>query len=142
MVLSDVNLLVYAFRNDTARHSAARRWLFETLNGGGSFAVSEFVLSSVVRIVTNPRIFYDASPLETAIQFANAIRNHPRAKVLSAGKRHWQIFVDLCRATEARGNVVPDAYLAALAIEQDIELATADRGFKRFPGLRWTNPLA
>jgi predicted nucleic acid-binding protein len=58
------------------------------------------------------------------------------------GPRHWQIFADLCRATNARGNLVADAYLAALAIEWDSEWVTADGDFGRFPGLRWRRPFA
>jgi len=61
--------------------------------------------------------------------------------VLIPGPRHWEIFARLCRKIGARGNRVPDAFLAALAIESGSEWMTADRGFARFPGLRWRHPL-
>jgi predicted nucleic acid-binding protein len=60
---------------------------------------------------------------------------------IAAGDRHWPIFVDLYRRVGVAGNRVPDAYLAALAIEHGATLATADRGFARYPGRRWEHPL-
>ena len=59
---------------------------------------------------------------------------------MTPGPRHWEIFARLCRESEARGNLVPDAYLAALAIESGCEWVTTDRDFSRFPGLRWKTP--
>lgn len=60
---------------------------------------------------------------------------------MSPGERHWEIFTRLCRSARARGNLVPDAYLAALAIESGTEWITTDRDYARFPGLRWRHPL-
>ena len=91
--------------------------------------------------MTNPRVFREPTPLETAIRFANAIRRSPATITIAPQERHWSLFTDLCRLVEARGNAVPDAYLAALAIESGGTWVTADRGFARFPGLRWSHPL-
>jgi uncharacterized protein len=82
------------------------------------------------------------APIESALAFAEVLRSQPNALTVSAGSRHWGIFERLCRDTGAAGNRVPDAYLAALAIEHGAELVTADRGFARFSGLRWRHPLA
>ncbi len=105
-------------------------------------AVSELVLSGFVRVVTHPRVFDPPDTAEAALAFADAVRSRPGVVLIGPGDRHWAIFANLCRATEARGNLVPDAYLAALAIEAGAEFITADRDFSRFPGLRWRHPLA
>jgi len=93
-------------------------------------------------VVTHPRVFDPPDLVAAALAFADAVRSQPGAIPVTPGDRHWAIFADLCRATEARGNLVPDAYLAALAIESGAEFITADRDFSRFPGLRWRHPLA
>ena len=76
-----------------------------------------------------------------ALEFTSIIRGQPHAEVVSPGGRFWEIFADLCRKADAVGKLVPDAYLAALALERGCELITADRDFRRFPGLRWRHPL-
>lgn len=101
------------------------------------FGLSEAVLSSFLRIVTHPKIFATPAPLEAALRFANDLREQPNCSLLSPGSRHWGIFSRLCRHINAKGNDIPDTYLAALAIETGSELITADRGFARFPELKW-----
>jgi len=81
------------------------------------------------------------APIESALAFAEALRGQPNALPLAPGPRHWGVFERLCRDAGVRGNLVPDAYLAALAIEHGAELVTADRDFERFPGLRWRMPF-
>lgn len=105
-------------------------------------ALSELVLSAIVRVATNPRIFSPPSSPNEAFAFVNALRDAPNTVVLAPGPRHWDIFERLCIDTNARGNLVADAYLAALAIETGSEWITVDRDFSRFPGLRWRHPLA
>jgi toxin-antitoxin system PIN domain toxin len=105
------------------------------------FALADPVLAGFLRIVTHPRVFSPPAPIEKALEFAETVRGEPNAVRLTPGDRHWEIFSRLCRAAGARGNLVPDAYLAALAIENGSELITTDRGFARFPGLRWRHPL-
>ena len=142
MLLIDVNVLVYAFREDAPGHDAYRGWLLETIDSGKPFGVSDIVLSGFLRITTHPRIFKPASPILEALRFAEALRAQPNCVPLAPGSRHWGIFTDLCRSTEPRGNGIPDAFLAALAIEADAEWITADGGFSRFPDLRWRHPLS
>jgi len=103
--------------------------------------MSELVLSGVLRVITNPRAFKKPTPLNTALHFIKQIRELPNCVIVQPGQRHWGIFVDLCKQVKARGNVVPDAYFAALAIESGSEWITADRGFSKFPGLRWRHPF-
>ena len=77
-----------------------------------------------------------------ALAFIKALRDSPEYQPVVPGSHHWDSFSELCLASHARGNLVPDAYLAALAIEGHAELATCDRDFARFPGLRWLNPVS
>ena len=141
-MLCDVNIFVYAYREDAAGHGEYRRWLEETVNQPAAFGVSDLVLSGFFRVVTHPAVFDPPSPWEDARRFAHPIRNRPNAVSVQPGARHWEIFLDLCRAAGAKGNLVPDAYLAALAIESGCEWISADANFSRFPGLKWRHPLA
>ena len=141
MILPDVNVLVYAHRADAPNHTAYRSWLEGILNNQAAYGVSDLVLSGFLRIVTHPRIFHPPSDVPTALQFAAELRTQPNAVHIAPGPNHWEIFTALCRTAGAKGNLVPDAYLAALAIESGSELITTDRGFSRFPGLNWRHPL-
>lgn len=100
------------------------------------------MLSGFVRVATHPRVFAPPAPVDQALAFADALRGQPNAVLLAPGPRHWQIFERLCIESGARGNLIADAYLAALAIETGSEWLTTDRDFSRFPGLRWRHPLA
>ena len=141
MLLIDVNILVYAFREDAPDHTAYRQWLEQVTASESAFGLADIVLSGFLRIVTHPRIFDPPTPVEPALQFVEALRAQPTSVVIAPGPRHWAIFTDLCRHTPARGNLVPDAYLAALAIESGSELASTDRDYARFAGLRWHAPF-
>lgn len=142
MILPDVNVLVYAFWKEAPDHARYRAWILGVLAGDQAYGMSEFVLSGMLRIVTNPRIFTPPEPIEAALSLAEEILRPPTCVRISPGPRHWDIFARLCRETGAKGNAVPDAYLAALAIESGCELITADRGFDRFKGLRSRHPFA
>lgn len=141
MILADVNVLVYAHRRDLPLYDRFSAWLGEEVESGRSFALCDASLTGFLRIVTNGRIFDKPTPLEEALLSLEELREQPGAVHLSPGARHWSIFTELCSAVGARANDIPDAYLAALAIESGSELVTADRGFGRFPGLRWSNPV-
>lgn len=137
----DVNVLVYAHREDAERHGEYRDWLEDARRADEPLGICDHVLSGFLRIVTHPRIFRDPTPLEMAWRFVDTLRSAPAATPLAPGTRHWTIFARLCGETGARGNQVPDAFLAALAIESGATWITVDRGFARFPGLRWAHPL-
>jgi toxin-antitoxin system PIN domain toxin len=142
VILCDVNVLVYAHREDAVDHERYATWLDDALDSEQAYGLSELVLSRFVRIVTNRRMVEVPATIGEALAFANELREQPNAVLLAPGPRHWRIFERLCRDAGATGNLVPDAYLAALAIEHGAELATTDRDFARFPGLRWRHPLA
>lgn len=141
MILPDVNVLVYATHDESSDHLKYKAWLEDIVKSGQTFALCDSVLSGFIRIVTHPRIFAAPTPLVEACHLVNALRSHPQCAVIAPGPRHWDIFMDLCKKTGARGNLVPDAYLAALAMESGSELMSNDRGFARFPGLRWRHPF-
>jgi uncharacterized protein len=142
VILLDVNVIVHAFRDASPEHRAYRDWLVATVGSDEPFGLSELVLSGFVRIATHPRVFDPPAPVAEALAFANALRSQPNAVLVTPGTRHWDIFGRLCAVASAKGNLVADAYLAALAIESGCEWITADRDFSRFPGLRWRHPLA
>ena len=141
MLLADVNIFVYARRRESPGHSRVREWLEQQLGGSQPFGVSELVLSSFVRIVTNRRVYLEPTPIAAALEFCAIILTAPATVPLRPGARHWEIFADLCRTAGARANIVPDAYLAALAIEHGATWVTLDAGFRRFAGLRVESPL-
>jgi len=142
VILPDVNVLVYAARMDSHDHQRYRAWLEAVLASDEPFGVSSIVLSGFVRVVTHPKVFEKPSPPATALAFANAIRSAANAVPIEPGARHWGLFERLCAGADAKGNLVADAYLAALAVESGSEWITTDRDFARFPGLRWRHPLA
>ena len=117
MVLPDVNVLVYAHREDTAHHAACRSWVEAVINGDEAFALSDLVLSGFVRVATHPKVFARPSPLADALEFTEQLRSRPNCIPVAPGHRHWAIFRHLCVEAGAKGNLVPDAFLAAMAIE-------------------------
>ena len=94
MFLMDVNVLVYAHREDTPDHLAYRQWLESIINGNAAYAYSELILSGFLRVVTHPKIFEIPSALASAVLFANQIRDAPHAVCLAPGAMHWKIFLE------------------------------------------------
>lgn len=142
MILPDVNTLVYAFREEAPQHDEHVRWLTEVVGGTEELALHDSVLSGVVRIVTNPRIYADPAPAPVALTFVRRLVEARRATWLSSGEGVWRRLEEwAAQDAGLRGNTVPDALLAALAVTHGARLATADRGFARFPGLRWFTPV-
>ena len=142
MILLDVNVLVYGHRSDAPNHGRYREWLETTVTADAAYGVCELVLSGFLRVVTHPRVFRQPSPLESALAFAGGVRDRPNCVIVTPGIRHGEIFARLCRETDAKGNLVADADLAALAIESGSEWITTDRDYARFAGLRWRHPFA
>jgi hypothetical protein len=141
VILPDVNVLLYAFRDDSADHPRYLEWLDGVVNGDEAYGVSPQVLCSVARLATHPRIFVSPSRLEDALAFARVLLDQPHCTVVAPGVRHFAIFEDLCRKATVTGNLVQDAWFAALAIESGCEWITTDGDFARFPGLRWRRPF-
>jgi toxin-antitoxin system PIN domain toxin len=106
-----------------------------------AYGMIDLVLCGFIRVVTHPRIFNPPTPPETALAFAEAVRGQPNCVPIAPGPRHWEIFTRLVTAAGAKGNLIHDAWLAALAVESGSEWITSDRDFARFPDLRWRHPL-
>ena len=142
MELPDINVLIYAHREDAPEHEKYAEWLSNLAQGVSPFALSSVTLGGFLRIVTNPRIFQPATPMDVALGFCQRLTARPTAVFIQPGVRHWAIMIDLIERSRVRGAMVSDAYLAALAIEHGCELITTDSDFVRFPTLRWRHPLA
>lgn len=140
MILPDVNVLVYAFRESAPGHAAYREWLTMTVNSRETFGLSDLVLAGFLRVATHPRVFNPPAPIGQALAFANALRERPNRVPVSPGPDHWEIYARLAREAGAKGNLLADAYFAALAIESGCEWITTDRDYSRFPGLKWRHP--
>lgn len=141
MLCVDVNVLVYAHRPESPEHERYKAWLEEHRRAHEPIGLLDLVCSGFVRVVTHPRIFKEPTPLAEALGFVRALRSSPAVTTVKPGDRHWSIFAELCTASDARANLVPDAFLAAAALEQGATWVTADRGFARFGGLRLLHPL-
>lgn len=142
MILIDVNVLVYAHREDAPSHERYLSWMKDTITSPSAFGLTDLVLSGFLRVVTHPRVFSMPTPIDQALGFAETLRAQANCVLLQPGERHWSIFAGLCRSAGVKGNLVADAYLAALAIESGSEWITTDRDYSRFPGLRWRHPLS
>jgi len=141
VILPDVNVLVYAYRPDAENHATYRNWLEGVVSGVTAYGMSPQVLASVIRLVTHPRVFKHPDPPADVLAFATALLDQPHCQIIEPGPRHWGIFTKLCRSANAYGNLVPDAWLAALAIESGCEWITNDRDYARFEGLQWRVPF-
>jgi toxin-antitoxin system PIN domain toxin len=141
VILPDVNVLLYAFRTDSPEHAKYRTWIEDVMNGPSAYGISTQVLSGVIRVATHPRIYARPSRLREALAFTNAIQDRPTCQLVQAGPRHWSIFSKLCERSAASGNLVQDAWFAALAIESGCEWISTDRDFARFEGLHWRPPF-
>ena len=141
MILPDVNVLVLAHRRDQEDHDAVRSWLEREVNSDQPCALADAAVAGFIRIVTNTRILLRPSSLTLAVEFVDHLAEQPTCVRVAAGSRHWSIFRDVLAEADARGNLVPDAHLAAVALEHGATIATRDRGFARFARVRTLDPI-
>jgi len=139
MIMPDVNVLVYAHREDEKVHDAYRTWLEQAISSVEPFALSVLVAVAFVRIVTNPRIYREPTPLPAALATIETIAGHPRCYIAAPNSGHFADVARLCRAAQATGKLVADAQHAALAIAEGCTWVTRNADFGRFQahGLRW-----
>jgi toxin-antitoxin system PIN domain toxin len=141
MILIDANLLLYASDTASIRHRLAHRWLETTFSEPEPVGLAWVVILAFLRVGTNPRLRKDALTFAEAADIVAGWLARPTVAVLNPGEGHWQILRDLMKKGQAHGALIMDAHLAALAIEHGAVLATTDRDFARFPGLKYFNPL-
>jgi len=141
MILVDANLLIYAHVSSFEQHAPAVSWLDAQLNGGGRVGLPWPSLLGFLRIVTNPRVFERPEPMARAWRQVQAWLESDAVWIPQPTERHPDLLGSLVNAAGVQANLVPDAHLAALAIEHGLLLCTTDGDFGRFAGLRWQNPL-
>ncbi len=141
--MPDVNILVYAHREDEVRHEAYAVWLRALIDGPEPFSLSTLVAVGFIRIVTNPRIYPNPTPLAVALAALEQLADHPRCRIASPGGSHLGTFIRLCRESGVVGKHVADAQHAAVAIGAGCTWVTCDADFRHFEphGLRWQHLL-
>ena len=143
MILPDVNVLIYAFRQGVPQHEVCRRWLDRVVGDETRFGISPLALAAVVRITTNARTYAPPAPRSRLpLGYCDNLLGSPIARSSNRAERHFEIFKRLCVETSTRGPRVTDAWYAALAIEWGCEWVTLDRDYARFPGLKFSAPTA
>lgn len=140
MVLPDVNVLVAAHRTAVPQHEEARAWLVSALGGAEAVALCLPVVSGLLRVSTSHRVFAPPSTHDEVFAFITHLAAHPATVWVNPGRQHLHLAEELCRAADARGDLVSDAVIAALAVEAGATVVTYDRDFARFPGVRWATP--
>ncbi len=140
MLLPDVNVLVAAHREVAPRHEEARAWLVSALDGPHDVALCLPVVSGLVSVGTSHKVFAPPSTLPEVFAFVSHLAAHHSTVWLNPGRQHLRLLHELCVAADARGDLVSDAVLAALALEAGATVITYDRDFARFPGVQWRLP--
>jgi hypothetical protein len=142
VILVDTNLLVYARIEEVPQHPAALKWLDQRLNEPFLVGLPWASLLGFLRVATNPRIFERPDRLSHAWRQVEEWLALPNVWIPQPGDRHREILAGFVPRLSRGGNLIPDAHLAALAIEHGLTLCSTDGDFARYPGLKWLNPLA
>ena len=141
MILVDANILLYAEDSSSPFHARAKEWWVAQLSGSSPVCLCWSVLSAFIRISTHRRVFECPLTLEEAITRVGSWLNQPCVRIVQPTERHWEFFSDMLTSGKAMANLVPDAHLAALALEHGCQLQSTDVDFSRFAKLAWKNPL-
>lgn len=142
MILVDANILIYAHVNSFDQHQAARDWLDKQLNGSAPVGLPWASVLAFLRLVTNPRVFeHPESILDAWVQARTWLACEP-VWLPQPTERHADLLGEFLALPGVHGNLVPDAHMAALAVEHGLTLYSTDGDFARFRGLRWLNPIA
>ena len=142
MILVDANLLLYAANHAAPEHARARPWLDEQLNGTGRVGLPWPSLLAFVRLASNPVVLRQAATPRDAWTQVEEWLSCATAWIPEPGPRHAEILRDFLGQSWMTSRLVPDAHLAALAVEGGLTLCSTDGDFSKFPGLKWLNPLA
>ena len=141
MIIPDANLLLYAYNASASEHARAKAWWEDAIQTGETIGLTWQTITAFIRIGTNPRAFAQPYTAREATHIVSSWLEQPNVSLASPGARHWEILSRLLVAGQISGPLVMDAHLAALAIEHGAVLATTDKDFTRFSGLRLVDPL-
>lgn len=141
MLIPDINLLIYAYNSDAPEHREARRWWEAALSAPVPVGLPWAVLIGYLRLMTSRGIRAEPLSAEEVIAHIRSWLDQPQTQIVHPGPRHLDLLESLAASARVTGDLVTDLHLAALAIEHQAELHSNDSDFKRFPGLRWVNPL-
>jgi len=141
MMLVDANLPLYAADRSSPFHAKAKAWWESRLSARDPVGLSWPTLTAFLRLATSGKIFRHPMTVQEASKMVGGWLDQPCVRVLLPTSRHWEIFRGMLDQGQARGSLVSDAHLAALAVEYGAEIQTADVDFSRFPGIKFRNPL-
>ncbi len=141
MILVDANLLIYAFIEEFPQHAATKSWLDSQLNGSDRVGLPWAALLAFVRISSNPRFFERPQTIQDSWRQVEDWLDIESVWIPEPTERHREHLARLLAKVGSNPNRVPDAHLAALAIEHELTLYSSDRGFARYSGLSWVDPL-
>jgi toxin-antitoxin system PIN domain toxin len=142
LIIVDANILLYAHDSRSPRYERARAWLEDVMNGEEEVGLSLATLLAFLRVGTNPSLFPNPLTSDEAISVVTTWLDLQSVRLVQPTDLHWSTLEEVCRAGQARGPLLMDAHLAALALEHGATLCTTDRDFARFPRLKIFNPLA
>lgn len=140
MIMPDVNLLLYAYDVNSPFHKASLKWLEDALSNDEVF-FSWHTLTAFLRISTNPTATKTPSSLTHVIGIVESWLDLDNTHIVGLGKRNWKLLSDTLIEGQAKGNLVMDAHLAAVAVACGATLATFDKDFTRFSRVKTINPL-
>jgi toxin-antitoxin system PIN domain toxin len=142
VILVDANILIYSHAETLVQHKVARDWLDQQLNGSTRVGLPWVSMLAFLRLITNPRVFERPEPMIDAWRQVRAWLACETTWIPQPTERHAELLNELLALPGVHANLVPDAHLAALALEHGLTLCSTDGDFARFPTLRWLNPLA
>jgi uncharacterized protein len=142
MIIVDVNVLIFAYNFDAPQHERSRAWLQRAFSGSEVIGLPWAVIHGFLRITTNTPAIQPPFKIDDAVAMVDEWFTSPAVKLVEPGLRYWSVFSALLRDQQIEGQLVSDAHIAALAIENDAAVCSTDRDFGLFTGLRVINPLA
>jgi toxin-antitoxin system PIN domain toxin len=142
VIVVDANVLIYAYNSTAPQHEAARRWVEDAFAGAEGVALPWAVVHAFLRLVTSNRVLPQPMTMEDALGIVDEWLDQPSVRVLEPSSEYWAIFRQVLIGARVHGPLVTDAHLAALALDRDAAVCTADRDFRRFAGVRVIDPLA
>jgi uncharacterized protein len=141
VIFVDANILLYAENSGSPLNRKALQWWSSALSGNEAVCLCWEVINAFIRIGTNPRVFNNPLSTSEALDRVSSWINQPCARIIHPTTKHWEIFTDMLISGQASANLVSDAHLAALAIEHNCTLYSTDKDFRKFPKIKYKNPL-